>query len=70
MYEHVCYRKKEVRARLLSQKRCTNSSVIVKKMYEHGYYRKKVGTSTSIIVKKMYVHVYYRKKDVRARPLS
>ena len=56
MYEHVyyvvCYRKKEVRARLL--KRCTSTSIIVKKMYEHVYYRK----STSI------------KKDVRARLLS
>ena len=41
MYEHVYYRKKDVRARLLSQKRCTISSVIVKKMYEHVYYRKK-----------------------------
>ena len=66
MYEHVCYRKKEVRARLLSQKRCTSTSIIVKKMYEHVYYR----TSTSIIVEKMYEHVYYRKKDVRARLLS
>ena len=59
MYEHVYYRKKEVRARLLSQKRCTSTSIIVKKMYEHVYYRKK-----------MYEHVYYRKKDVRARLLS
>ena len=41
MHEHVCYRKKEVRARILLQKRCTNSSVIVKKMYEHVYYGKK-----------------------------
>ena len=31
MYEHVYYRKKDVRARLLSPK----------KMYEHVYYRKK-----------------------------
>ena len=30
MYEHVYYRKKDVRA-----------SIIVKKMYEHVYYRKK-----------------------------
>ena len=30
MYEHVYYRKKDVRARLF-----------VKKMYEHVYYRKK-----------------------------
>ena len=60
MYEHVYYRKKDVRARLL-----------LKKMYEHVYYRKKKRcTSTSIIVKKMYEHVYYRKKDVRARLLS
>ena len=33
MYEHVRYRKKDVRARLLS--------IIVKKMYEHVHYRKK-----------------------------
>ena len=33
MYEHVCYRKKEVRARLLSW--------LYEKMYEHVYYRKK-----------------------------
>ena len=51
MYEYVYYRKKR-RARLLS-------SIIVKKMYEHVYYRKK-----------MYEHVYYRRKDVRARLLS
>ena len=31
MYEHVYYRKKDVRAQ----------SIIVKKMYEHVYYRKK-----------------------------
>ena len=70
MHEHVCYRKKEVRARLLLQKRCTNSSVIVKKMYEHVYYRKKRCTSTSVTVKKRYEHAYYRRKDVRTRLLS
>ena len=31
MYEHVYYRRKDVR----------DTSVIVKKMYEHVYYRKK-----------------------------
>ena len=45
MYEHVYYRKKYVRARLLSQKRCTSTSIIVKmmyeKLYEHVYYRRK-----------------------------
>ena len=41
MYEHVYYRKKDVRARLLSQKRCTSTSIIVKKMYERFYYRRK-----------------------------
>ena len=70
MHEHVCYRIKEVRARILLQKRCTNSSVIVKKMYEHVYYRKKRCTSTSIMVKKTWEDVYYRKKDVRASLLS
>ena len=59
MYEHVYYRRKEVRARLLSQKRCTSASIIAEERYEHVYYRKK-----------MYEHVYYRKKDVRARLLS
>ena len=36
MYEHVYYRKKNVRA-------CyrTSTSIIVEKMYEHVYYRKK-----------------------------
>ena len=47
-----------------------STSIIVKKMYEHVYYRKKRCTSTSIIVKKIYEHVDYRKKDVRARVLS
>ena len=45
-------------------------SIIVEKMYEHVYYRKKRCTITSIIVKKMYEHVCYRKKEVRARLLS
>ena len=85
MYEHVRYRKKDVRARLLSiivkkdvRARllpCTSTSIIAE--MKNVCYR---CTSTSIIAekmyehvyyrKKMYEHVYYRKKDVRARLLS
>ena len=60
MYEHVYYRKKDVRARLLSQKRCTSTSIIVKKDVRARH----------IIVEKMYEPIYYRKNDVRERLLS
>ena len=56
MYEHVYYRKKDVRARLLSSK----------KMYEHVYRKKDRTYELVCIIKKC----MYRKKDVRARLLS
>ena len=64
MYEHVYYRKKEVRARQLL------SSIIVKKMYEHVYYKRLLSSKKDVRARQKDVRFYYRKKDVRARLLS
>ena len=41
MYEHVYYRKKDVRATSIIVEKMFEQSIIAVKMYEHVYYRKK-----------------------------